>query len=63
MDRSGHTALSAGGSFGELVEYVEVTLILYLAHNSALLQKVVGNLSTDWFSAVIEHDFEIFTLM
>ncbi len=56
------TTLFVGCTFGKLVEDVEVSFILYLAHNTSLLEKIIGDLSTDWLSMRIEHDFQVFSL-
>jgi hypothetical protein len=56
------TSLLVGCRLRELVEDVEVTLISHLADNTAFLEQIIGDLSSDRFSMVVEHDLEVFAL-
>ena len=51
------TSLVVRCTLGELVKDVEIPFVLYLANNSTLLEKIIGNLGTDRFATFVEHDF------
>ena len=57
------TPLLVGRRLSELVEYVEVSLVFHLAYHTSLLQQVVGDLSTNRLSVVVEHDLEVLPLV
>ncbi len=57
------TSLCVGRRLGELIEYMEITLAVHLTYHTTLLQQIVGDLSTDWFSVVVEHDLQVLPLL
>ena len=57
-----HTSMLIRGCLRELIENVEVAFILNLAYHSPLFQEIVGDLCSNRFPALVEHDFEVFSL-
>jgi hypothetical protein len=57
------TSLIVRSALGELIENMEIAFILNLAYHTTFFQKVICNLCTHRLSTVVEHDFQIFTLL
>lgn len=51
------TSLLRRSCFGELVENVEVPFVFDLLNDTIFLEKVVGNVGTDWRALGVEVDF------